>query len=302
MEKGGTRNGEKELVKLKKWQILLLSSLGILVGLALTIIVPMLLGPVYGNVFSTINSSLCGPGECPPPNHYPTSLPGPTGTPPIASNNPPSLQAQLDQVDQALGQSMQSSFAYNSPTSMKLNDTATIQLLLNPSLSPGQLGSQVTESGTLNTGTLEITEQMKAELILLDPEAFVIQAVNADPIQLMSSKETAHWEWYVTAKKGGLQSLTLVIYRLIRYEGQDSWREVEAYKAHIDVNVTLAQCLESLDWQWAAGILITAIAIPPSGAGWIAGGRNLRKRRVNNHGGCLRGRRRPTNRMDSEAN
>ena len=60
---------------------------------------------------------------------------------------------------------MQSSFAYNVPESMKLNDTVTIELLLNPSVSASELGNQVTESGTLTTGTFEITPRMKAELI-----------------------------------------------------------------------------------------------------------------------------------------
>jgi hypothetical protein len=223
----------------------------ILVLVAVVIISTLvLLGPVFGNTFSTINSSLsCVDCAAPTP---PSSL---------ASSQLP-VQDQLTLIDQALSQSMRSSFAYNSPSRMNLGDTATIELLINPSTSTEQLGKQITESGTVNTGTLDITPSMKAELIAQNPDAFVIRPIPEDPIQLISSTNTTNWEWFVTAKKGGPQALDLIIYRLVQYQGQGYWREVEAYKANINVNVTLAQHIESVDWKWIGGILIAALLIP----------------------------------------
>ena len=195
--------------------------------------------------------SACGPAA--------TSTSAPAAT---LTSNPLTVQEQLAQIDRILSQSMKSSFAYNSPSSMKLDETATIELLLNPSVTTEQLGSQITESGTVNTGTLDITPRMKAELIAQDPEAFLIRSIPEDPIQLISGTDTTKWEWLVTARKGGTQTLTLIIYLLIQYQGQDYWREVETYKANINVDVTIAQRLGSLDWKWILGILLTAIAIP----------------------------------------
>jgi hypothetical protein len=192
-----------------------------------------------------------------------TGAPAATSIPAVtATNGPLTVQEQLAQIDQVLSQSMKSSFAYNSPSSMKLDDTAAIELLLNPSLTSEQLGSQITESGTVNSGSLDITPRMKAQLIAQDPEAFSIRSIPEDPIQLISGTETTRWEWLVTARKSGPQTLTLIIYRLIQYQGQDYWREVETYKANIQVNVTIGQLLGSLDWKWILGILLTAIAIP----------------------------------------
>jgi hypothetical protein len=80
--------------------------------------------------------------------------------------------------------------------------------------------------------------------------------------QLISETETTRWSWFVTARKSGQQNLTMVIYRLAKYDGQDYWREVQAYKADINVKVTLGSQLKSLDLKWVTATLITAIIIP----------------------------------------
>ena len=200
--------------------------------------------------------SACGPAA--------TATSAPTTSAPAATQSSGliTIQEQFAQIDKVLSQSMKSSFAYNSPSSMKLDETATLELLLNPSATTEELGNQITESGTVNTGVINITPQMKAELIAQDPEAFSIRSIPEDPIQLISTTDTTKWQWLVTARKGGTHTLTLIIYRLIQFQGQDYWREVETYKANIYVNVTIAQMLGSIDWKWFLGLLLTAIAIP----------------------------------------
>ena len=85
----------------------------------------------------------------------PTSAPSPTAEPvtevptamPTAIANTPSIGDQLAQIDDILKQSISASIAYNKPQSMLLDQTTTIELLLNPSLSPEALSTQVTASG-----------------------------------------------------------------------------------------------------------------------------------------------------------
>ena len=214
---------------------------GFVLVAVLVVALMIMMGPIIGNVFSTINMSLSGVG-------------GPATS--------PNLDSQFAEIDEALRQGLEASLAYNAPESMQLEETVTVELLLNPSLSPEQLGKQITESGEVVTGTIEVTPQMKAELKAQDQEAFDIQPLHDDPVQLVSSAQTTQWHWWVTAKKGGLQHLTLVVYRLIKFEGQDYWREVETYRATIDVRVTLGQRLLQLDWKWILGILLSAIFIP----------------------------------------
>jgi hypothetical protein len=178
------------------------------------------------------------------------------------STKAPDLNEQMEQIDAILKQTLSASIAYNKPESMNLDQTATIELLLNPSLSPEALSTQVTETGQVASTSIQITPRMKALLIANDPTAFAIQPIHDNPEQLISSKDTTKWAWLVTAKKDGTQQLTLVIYRLVTYEGQDYWREVETYKADIDVKVTLGQRVQAFDWKWIAGIVITLIGIP----------------------------------------
>ena len=190
--------------------------------------------------------------------------PGATEGPPTEQVSPeaPSLDEQMAQIDSVLRQTLSASIAYNKPESMNLDQTVTIELLLNPSLSPEALSTQVTETGQVASTSIQITPRMKALLVANDATAFVIQPIHDNPEQLVSSTDTTRWAWLVTAKEGGTQRLTLVIYRLVKYEGQDYWREVEAYKADIDVKVTFIQRMQAFDWKWIAGIVITLIGIP----------------------------------------
>ncbi len=174
----------------------------------------------------------------------------------------PSVGEQLAQIDDILRQSIGASIAYNKPQSMQLDDTTTVELLLNPSLSPEALSTQVTASGQVASASVQITPRMKASLLSDDAQAFSIQPEQDDPEQLVSGVETTRWAWRVTAHKRGVQGLTLILYRLVQFNGQDYWREVEAYRANIEVQVTIAQHIQSLDWQWIAGILVTALLIP----------------------------------------
>lgn len=206
-----------------------------------------LLGPKIGNTFSTISSSL--PDAVPPQT-------------PIGETGGNSLKQQFEEIDNLLSQSMQSSIAYNAPSSMKLDDTVTLELLISPSESPTQVAGRITETGQVVTATIEITPRMRAELIAPNKDAFIIQSIHESSEQLISNSDPTRWAWLVTARQSGPQTLTLVIYRLVKFEGQDYWREVQAYQADVEVNVSFGQRLQRLDWKWIGGILLTAILIP----------------------------------------
>ncbi len=239
--------------------------------LILTIVILMLLGPLIGNVFTDIQGSLN--------NHNATSEASVRITPtypplPTATILDP-VQEQLAQIDENLRQFLSASIVFNTPETMQLNETVTIELLLNPSLSEEEMEllmttpssgkeseGQVTVTGPVVTETIEITPRMKAKLLAQDPDAFIIQAIHSDAEQVISGTETTEWSWLVTAKTGGSQTLTLIIYRLVKFEGQEYWREVETYRADINVDITFGQRLKSLDWKWIVGILVTALLIP----------------------------------------
>lgn len=187
-----------------------------------------------------------------------------TSIAPIATvpPGPLSVDEQLARIDAILKQSARASIAYNAPSEMQINETVTIELLLNPSLSEEELKEQVTEPGTVqSSGDVEITPQMKAEIIPADPEAFAITPLHDDPIQVISGTETTKWSWFLTAKKDGTQKVSIVIYRLVKYENQEDWRVVETYKADIHIRVTLLNRIRSLDWKWIVGTIVALLTI-----------------------------------------
>lgn len=177
------------------------------------------------------------------------------------TNTPLTIEQQLQRIDQVLSETLSGSIAYNVPNTMKLNETVTIELLLNPSLTPKELATQVVESGQVVTSSIDITPRMKA--VLKDQDGGLeVKSLEENPEQLVSGTDTTKWTWFVTAKKSGSHKLTLVIYRLINYDGKDYWREVESYKAYIEVKVTLGQRILMMDWKWVLGIVITLLLIP----------------------------------------
>jgi hypothetical protein len=228
-----------------------------------------------------------------------TSVPStPTETP----NALQTLQAAFKEVDEQFQKMFRANIAYNVPKRMELEETIVIELLLKPSLyqeglatqlvegnnfltstaEAGQLATQMVEKSGLVTSTAKpgqpvtqggqevdvvtgnviITPRMKAVLKSLKTGAFEVQELHDNAEQPISSLEATSWRWSITAKEPGAQTLELVISRLIKQGDNEYWREVEAYRADINVQVTAAQRFRSLDWKWFLGIIVTALLIP----------------------------------------
>jgi hypothetical protein len=120
------------------------------------------------------------------------------------------------------------------------------------------------ETVTVATSQIEITPRMKAVLLPQDPEAFTVTEMHDNAEQVVSSVETTAWRWSVTAKKEGTQTLELVIYQLVKYDGKEFWHEVKTYKADIVVEVTLGNKVKALDWKW----IFATLLIPLAGGLW----------------------------------
>jgi hypothetical protein len=143
---------------------------------------------------------------------------------------------------------------------MNLGDTVTIELLLNPSETEESLGKQITQTDQpIFTAAIEITPRMRAILLAENQDAFNIQPIHASAEQPISGTDTTKWEWYVTSKKAGVQGLTIAIYRLVKYDNQEYWREVESYQSNIDVKVNFVQRVQTFDWKWIAGFILTFV-------------------------------------------
>ncbi len=187
-----------------------------------------------------------------------TETPG-IGGPPAATAPPAlSVEEQLARVDKMLKQSARASIAYNAPSEMRVDETVTVELLLNPVLSEDKLKEQISEPGAVRTSDVQITPLMKARLVPQDKSAFLIAARPDEEhaVQVISGTETTKWSWNVTAQKPGTQRLTISLSRLVKYDNDELWREVGEYEADIVVQVTPLGWLKTSGWKWIAGILI----------------------------------------------
>lgn len=214
---------------------------------------------------------------------------------PSSPNSTQIVQDLFGKIDKQLKESIKSSIAFNKPEKMKQEENATVEFILNPSLSQSELATVIVEHGgfvtstvppvellpssngglvtstppvsellqpgggsvDIVTGEIEITPRMRAVLISQDQNAFTIQELHDNKEQVISSDNSTSWKWSITAKEEGIKTLTLVLYRLVKYEGKEYWREVEAYKAVIAVEVTSLQQVKAFDWKWLAGIVVT---------------------------------------------
>ncbi len=171
-------------------------------------------------------------------------------------------KAEFDQIDDLLKQTALGNIAYNKPDAMLLDETKQIQLLLSPVLSGEDLGARVTPGGEVVTAAIRITSRMQAELKAEDPDAFDIQPLHADAVQLVAEDEPTEWKWAVTAQQEGRHRLHLTLHRLIEFDGKEYWRKVKEYEDPIVVDISFGQRLARFDWYWALGLVIAGLVFP----------------------------------------
>jgi hypothetical protein len=196
------------------------------------------------------------------------------------------FQAVFEEIDNQLRDYVEAAISFNTPKTMKLDEIVTIELLLNPSVSESELATQSVQRGeqrgdyststaepgklvtnqgdeiAIITSEIQVTNRMKAELKSIDSDAFEIQASHANSEQPVSGGDTTVWRWDIKARKSGIQTLELNIYRLIKIDGTDNWREVHSYRREIEVNVSFKDRLESLErWQWITALICSLITL-----------------------------------------
>lgn len=235
--------------------------------------------PAWQDIFLTPQNTFTHMPAITPTSATPT-IPTITITPLHTPNPTELIEQAFGTVDWQFQNTMKSNAVFNAPSEMHQDETGSILLILNPSMSAtelaGQLATQVSlatstaEAGQLvdpdgrrvsiETSEVEITPLMRAVLKAYDADAFAIQEMHDNAEQVVGLATTTTWHWSVTAKKEGRQILQVILYRLIKYDDEDHWHDVETYRANIIVQVSVGSWLKSLDWQWVASTLLIPIA------------------------------------------
>ena len=154
------------------------------------------------------------------------------------------------------------SIAYSTPETLRLGDTATIQLLLSRSESVGELKGQLTEPGPSAGERIRVSERMEAHL---SGPGFKIEAIIPDDHpQKVEDEGVNEWRWDVTAVTPGEQRLHLVLNAVVLIDGEETNRFVRTFDRQINVRVTVLQQAANFlggNWQW----LWTVAVVPAAG-------------------------------------
>ncbi len=191
-----------------------------------------------------------------PPNEPPRS------TLPVEPSLPDSSQTmQLYYIDAVLENMAEGRIAFNVPDSvMKLNESSTIQFLLDLTKTVEELESMFKESEVIESHRVRISETMEARLT---GNGFRITAITPEQ-QPISTVETTEWKWEINAIEAGPQHLHLTLSAIIFFRDEKMARTIRTFDKKIFVEVSLGKRITGFinnNWQW----LWTALLIPITG-------------------------------------
>jgi hypothetical protein len=194
------------------------------------------------------------------------AYPEPTSNPTVSpiSTSPPSVngvpQNSASAVDDILKTMNWGNIAFNAPQSIRLKETAQIQLLLSFEQSIEDLRNAVTAAGEKEGARIQVSNRMAARLT--GPN-FQITAITPEQ-QAITSKGVTEWKWEIKSTTAGKQLLHLTLSALFNIDGAPSQRAIRTFDKTIEVQVTLAQQASEFivnNWQWIwAAVLVPVCA------------------------------------------
>ncbi|MFX0210181.1 MAG: hypothetical protein ACFFDT_29635, partial [Candidatus Hodarchaeota archaeon] len=169
-------------------------------------------------------------------------------------------------VDQILMCMAWGNIAFETPVSMKLKETSTIELLLSLSEPIDELKLQLKakidtygEKIEILGSSIRVSNRMEARLT---GSAFQITAITPE-LQAVGAKEVIQWKWEVKAIQAGLQTLHLTLTAILRIDDNDTPRAIRTFDKKIEVKVTVKQWLKKFvsdNWKWLWTVILVPIA------------------------------------------
>jgi hypothetical protein len=191
----------------------------------------------------------------------PTPTPAPAPQPEPSPIPSPTPSADLTAIDRILEALPRGNIAFNAPSTMVLEDTYKIRLLLSSSKSieelQQELEHQVKGVKNLEGARIRIASEMEARLT---GQNFEITAVTPEA-QAVSEKQETQWQWDVKPQKEGGQELHLTLSAVLFVNNSHTVRVIRTFDKEIEVQVTLRRRILKFvrdNSQWIA----TAIIIP----------------------------------------
>ena len=180
---------------------------------------------------------------------------------PVSDRLPP-VPTSISLIDRILETMEWGNIAFNAPATMKLEDTARIQLLLGLKNSIEQLSQMVEAEGAKEGARVKVSNYMEARL---SGSGFQITAITPE-VQAITSSDVTEWKWEVEAVRPRSQHLHLTLSAIFNVEGTSATRTIRTFDKTIEVTVTWPQRISSFlanNWQWLWATLLVPVA------GWL---------------------------------
>jgi hypothetical protein len=172
-------------------------------------------------------------------------------------------------------------YVFLPPTSMKLNESYILDLYMSRSDSEAKLATAIvtanalatstSEAGTLiapggqtvevHGGQIEVSGNVRAELMSENPQAFDIESWNGDGIRSVESPTQVIWQWRITPRQEGRQALILLIYQQVNINASVQWYSLPRERRVVQVDVTMGQRLSQLEWRWIVSTVLAVLVI-----------------------------------------
>lgn len=182
--------------------------------------------------------------------------------PPPPAPPPPELASPYKSLDQILEEMEIGAIAFNAPTTLNINDSQQIQLLLSLSEPMEQLQEQVKAKGETIGANIKVSNRMEARLT---GTMFNISAVTPE-VQAVSKSLPTEWRWEVSPIKEGNYNLHLTLTALLEVDGRETPRTIRTFDQVISVKVTASQRIKGFindNWRWFWAVILVPLF------GWI---------------------------------
>lgn len=157
--------------------------------------------------------------------------------------------------------------AFNPPPSMKLRETVRVEVGL---VGSENLDSQLKEKLQDRNIQIESIDTSPYMSVSLSGTAFLIEPLGNYAEQLVTSGSVAMWQFDVTAKKHGVQRLTLAVSLRIPIPGHsDGFHNVPVFEREIKVTVERGQLFADWfrsQWKW---LVASFIAVAGAVGTWL---------------------------------
>lgn len=155
-------------------------------------------------------------------------------------------------------QMSKANMAFNTPESIKLGNSADMQLIIDPSKTVEEIKKQIRAEGVIDGSEIKVAKVVVAKVLAPDFEVIEFISQGRQAVDLNGPTE---WRWTITPQKMGAHKVTVTVSAVIEIGGDRAERLIKVFEREVAVTVTAGDAVKlffTKNWQW----MWTAVGLP----------------------------------------